>query len=55
MILRQRSSSEFGGDEDFGEFDEPGDGALLREEVGGLDDLLGEFADDIDNGDLDLD
>ena len=46
---------EFGGDEDFGEFDEPGEGALLREDDGGLDDLLGDLTDDIDNGDLDLD
>ena len=45
---------DFGGDEDFGEFDEGGEGALLRDD-GGLDDLLGGLADDIDNGDLDLD
>ena len=33
---------------------EGGEGALLRDD-GGLDDLLGDLTDDIDNGDLDLD
>ena len=46
---------EFDADEDFGEFDEPGEGELDREEDGGLDDLLGDLGDGLDDGDLDLD
>ena len=42
---------DFGGDEDFGEFDE----GSLRDDDGGLDDLLGDLSDGIDSDDLDLD
>ena len=42
---------DFGGDEDFGEFDE----GSLRDDNGGLDDLLGDLSDGIDSDDLDLD
>ncbi len=42
---------DFGGDEDFGEFDE----GSLRDDDGGLDNLLGDLSDGIDSDDLDLD
>ena len=40
---------DFGGDEDFGEFDE----GSLRDDDGGLDDLLDDLSDGIDSDDLD--
>ena len=46
---------DFGADEDFGEFDEPGEGVLEQDDGAGLDDLLGDLSDGMDNGDLDLD
>ena len=48
---KDEEEDDFGGDEDFGEFDE----GSLQDDDGGLDDLLGDLSDGIDSDDLDLD